>query len=219
MWFLMPPGYYSISEIEMADLERTISALLKPVLDDPSAVEDALRDAHASISLLRTMREHGGVHTAFGMHPDDRQGTSVSVFCLSMIKAAPSTSNLLAVRAGLAAVNSPLWSGNTCRRIELPIGTAALVTGSLAAPTPATMAQRGIVAEASEVFQARLTVPCPDGTHLAVADLTSAATHLAQSYTGILEGIAQTMTFTPPLPTQPVDPSSQRASRILDVLS
>ncbi|WP_327327230.1 hypothetical protein OG735_35505 [Streptomyces sp. NBC_01210] len=217
MWFRLPPGYHTLDAIALDELENVTSALLTPILQSEQGVDHSLRDARAFLSLLDAMHQGGSIHTSIGVHPDGEDGACVSLFSLSVTDIAARTAGLAVAQSALALANSPLWSGNTRRILELPIGvSAALVAGTLSAPPRSLLEDAGISATPSEVFQARLTVSYPSGAHIAVADLTSAATRHAGAYIDILEGIAQTITFAAPVPSAACAP---RPSRILEVLS
>ncbi|MFI2213314.1 hypothetical protein [Streptomyces sp. NPDC020141] len=215
MWFRLPPGYCALDGISLDMLEETTTSLLAPILENAPAVQATLRDAQTLVALLQEMREHGNVYTALGAHPDEVLGTSMSLFSLSMAETSSPSRTLTVARSALAVADSPLWGDCTRRLVELPIGPAALVTGSLALPSREALVAMGIASEPTEIFQARLVVACPAGTHCAVADLTSAAVHHAESYTDILEGIARTMSFTEPTAEAPV----RRHSRIQDLIT
>ncbi|MFC5155047.1 hypothetical protein [Streptomyces amakusaensis] len=211
----MPPGYHSLDRIDLDSLEEVTTSLLAPVLDSTAAVEATIRDARTLVTLLHEMRGLGSVYTAMGVHPDEAYGTSLSLLSLSVVETASPTRNLTTARSGLALADSPLWSDSTRRFVELPIGPAALVAGSLAVPSREALSAVGITAEPTGIFQARLAVACPDGGHCAVADLTSAAVHHSEAYTDILEAIARTLSFSEPAPDAPV----RRHSRIQDLIT
>lgn len=213
MWFRLPPGYYSLDDVDA--LEETASAFLERILDSKTGLDDALRNVHSLASLLTATRDGDSVHASVGIHPDGESGACLSFFMVSMTAVTPRPSALAVAQCALAMAQSPLWNSNTGRLLELPSGMpAALVAGRLAPPPPSLLENAGVTAASSEVFQARLTVACPTGEHIAVADLSSAATRHAEAYTSILEGIAQTVSFIEPVPQTG---SPQRASRILEL--
>ncbi|WP_433572963.1 hypothetical protein [Streptomyces sp. CA-251247] len=216
MWFRLPPGYHSLDDVTLDELEHATTAVLAPILDGTDVVERALVDAQVLVELLATVREGRSMLASIGVHPDGSDGTSLSIFTLAMITNSAPTRILAVAESALSIVESPLWRAHTRKLLELSVGPAALVAGTLAAPPPATLRQMGITVEPIDVFQARLTFSCPGSQHVAVADLTSAATRHADSYTDILEAIGHTMTFTPP---HPVEAPAPRASRILELFS
>ncbi|MCX4820623.1 hypothetical protein OG883_12010 [Streptomyces sp. NBC_01142] len=217
MWFRLPPGYHDLDAISSDDLNQAVSAVLPPILESDPAVDSSLDDMRTLLGLLSAIREGGSVHTSIGVHPDGKDGASISLFSLSVTHSASRTAGLAVAQSALALASSPLWSANTCKLLELPMGLpAALVAGRLSPPPLSLLERAGVDAAPCEIFQARLTVPFPTGSHVAVADLASAATRHAESYTDILECIAQTLVF-----TSPASPISlpQPPSRILDLLS
>jgi hypothetical protein len=214
LWFRLPPGYYECHDFGPADHEEIASALLSAVLNDPADVDSARRQLATASNLLHAMRHEETVHLSLGVHPDE-QGAALSVFGISVSRIEWRPAAMAVAQSALALADSPRWSSNAGRLLDLPSGQpAALVSGTLSAPPRRLLQSAGIVAEPCETFQARLTVPFPTGTHVAVADITSAATRHAAAYTDILEAIAGTISFTSPSP-----PSSppQRPSRLLEL--
>ncbi|MEV6401105.1 hypothetical protein AB0M39_41095 [Streptomyces sp. NPDC051907] len=217
LWFRLPPGYHSLDNDALSEVEQVAMVLMPSIMESPAEVASSLNEARTLVRLLTVMRTHGSVHTAVGVHPDEDNGACISLFSLSVKGIALRTAALAVAQSALALAKSPLWSTSTGKFITLPTGVpAALVSGLLAAPHRDRLESEGITTAPCEVFQARLTVPFPTGVHLAVADLTSAAVRHAGSYTDVLEGIAQTIAFDAPSPA--VAPA-QRPSRILELLS
>ncbi|MFF0447959.1 hypothetical protein ACFYT4_16380 [Streptomyces sp. NPDC004609] len=217
VWFRLPPGYHSLDGIDLAEFEQSVSAVLMPMLEGTELRGQALRDAHTLVDLFAALRESENVHTSVGVHPEGDNGSCVSFFSLSVTEIASRTAALAVAQCALAQANSPRWSTNTGRLLKLPGDVpAALVAGTLMPPSPGSLEERGVTAPPVEVFQARLTVPCPTNVHVVVADLTSAATRHAEAYSSILEGIARTMSFIDPVESAgPV----RRPSRILELFS
>ncbi|WP_190123545.1 hypothetical protein [Streptomyces inusitatus] len=167
-------------------------------------------------NLLAAMWTSETAHMSIGVHPDGEHGASVSLFSLSMAGIASRTAGLAVAQCALAQMNSPLWSESTGRLLTLSSGLpAALVAGTLVSPPDESLEELGITADFEGVFQARLTIPCPTGEHIAVADLTSAAVRNSEAYTSILEGIGQTMSFSEPVETP--EPAPRPTSRIRDL--
>ncbi|MEU0391464.1 hypothetical protein ABZ208_01500 [Streptomyces sp. NPDC006208] len=200
----------------MADIDQVARTVLPSILDDRSTVDRTLNELRVIFSLLSAMRGNDSVHASLGVHPDGDVGAAFSVFSLSVTRTEIRSPALAAAQSALAIAKSPVWRTNTTRHLQLPIGmSATLVAGFLSAPPAELLAGAGIDASTCEVFQARLAVPFPTNRHIAVADLTSAAIRHAESYTDIVEGIAQTMTFESPAQSTV---SSRPPSRILELL-
>ncbi|MDQ1007134.1 hypothetical protein QFZ82_001619 [Streptomyces sp. V4I23] len=215
LWFRLPPGYHEYDDFGPEDQQAIASALLPAILDDPADVDSAERQLAAMNNLLRAMRQEATVHLSLGVHPDEEHGAAFSVFCISVSGIQWRPAAMAVAQSALALADSPRWRSNSGRILDLPSGQpAALVSGTLSAPPRQLLQSAGILAEPCETFQARLTVPFPMGTYVAVADITSAATRHAAAYTDILEAIAGTISFTAPsLPSSP----SQRPSRLLEL--
>lgn len=110
-------------------------------------------------------------------------------------------------RAALAVAGSPLWNGSARRFVDLASHLpCAMVSGSVCVPGT----DRGL-------FQARAVTVDPEGRHLLVLDLTSAATEHADAYTNILEAVTHTLGFHDPRP-RPRPAGAGGTSRILEVL-
>ncbi|MFI6283937.1 hypothetical protein ACIBCM_04105 [Streptomyces sp. NPDC051018] len=218
LWFRLPPGYHSLDRVDLSEFEQSVAAVLMPVMEAGELLGKALHDAHSLVNLFAAIRESENVHTSLGVHPERNNGSCVSFFSLSVTEIASRTAALAVAQCALAQANSTRWSTNSGRLLKLPGGVpAALMAGTLRPPDPDCLERRGFTAPRCEVFQARLTVPCPTGVHVAVADLTSAATWHAEAYSSILEGIARTITFIDP--AEPSRPRAQRPSRIRELFS
>ncbi|MEO3974646.1 hypothetical protein [Streptomyces sp. CAU 1734] len=198
-------------------MELSSSEVLRHLSDDTSTVESNIRTLRTAISLLRELRSAGTVHNAIGFHSDDSLGVSVSLFSLTVAATPARAPGFAAAQCVLAQTGSPLWSSNSGRLLTHPSGASmTLVSGTLAPRPRASLATAGITSAPCAVFQARLTMPSPTREHIAVADLTSAATGHAEAYTSILEGIARTMSFSDPENSpEPV----RRTSRIRELFS
>ncbi|MFF3323798.1 hypothetical protein [Streptomyces sp. NPDC002889] len=215
LWFRLPPGYYDLAAFDTADFDMVAGVVLPSILGTEEAVERSMNELGVAVSLLVAMRDQADAHTSIGLHPDGNDGASISLFSLSVTRIEPRTPALAAAQTALSITDSPTWSTNTVKQVELPIGMpAVLISGLLAAPPTDLLEHAEIDAPPCEVFQARLAVPFPTGGHIAVADLTSAATRHSESYTTILECIAQTMAFSPPAP---LAVPSRRPSRLLEL--
>ncbi|MEU7278141.1 hypothetical protein AB0A69_05020 [Streptomyces sp. NPDC045431] len=198
VWFRLPPGFHSLETITDEGLMRAVTSVVTPLLGQSPEADQALRDARVLTELITALFEQGTAFLAFGLHPDGAHGACMSLFSLSTISTAAPSPHVAAARTGITLADSSAWRTRNCRLLELPSGIpAAMVAGTLAPPMD--LVQRaGISPRAGEVFQARIAVPYPSGSHVVVADLASAATRHADSYTDILEGIAHTLSFSHP---------------------
>jgi hypothetical protein len=211
----LPPGYYDLDAIMSADIEQVAVAVLPLILENENLVDCARGELRTVLSLVSALDTDAAVHASFGIHPDGDNGASISLFSLSVTEIESRTPTLAAAQGALAIAGSSSWQVRTGKVIELPVGVhAGLVAGSLAPPPSDLLKRAGIHAPPCEVFQARLAVPFPTGRHLAVAEITSAASRHAESYTDILECIARTVAFADPeLPAPP----TLRQSRLLEL--
>ncbi|GLF98400.1 hypothetical protein [Streptomyces yaizuensis] len=199
----------------LAHIDEGAADALRPLLGDTTMMAVILRDLRITADLLLALHNSDTTHTSLGIHPDERHGACVSFLSLSITRIAHRTPQMAVAQCALAQRESPLWQEAAGRLISLPDGTpAALVSGTLTAPPNHSSQALGVSMPSAEVFQARLTVPFPSREHVAVADLTTAAVHHSSSYSSILEGIAQTMSFSDPgeLQQQP-----QRYSRLREL--
>ncbi|MFF8958434.1 hypothetical protein [Streptomyces sp. NPDC014894] len=216
LWFRLPPGYHSLDALDLSSLQRSASPVLTSLLEGTELLGPALRDVHRLTNLLAALRTSDTVHLSVGVHPDDEHGASVSFFSLSMANIATRPAGLAVAQCALAQMKSPCWNTSAGRLLRLPNGMpAALVAGTLVDPPRESLEELGIDKALDKVFQARLTIPCPSGEHIAVADLTSAAVRNSEAYTSILEGIGLTMSFSSPV--ESAAPVPQPTSRIRDL--
>lgn len=207
VWFRLPPGFHDIGPEDRGALEEAAEAL--------AALGDAGEGAGSQLGrLMDRLDELAGqpglhlVHTAVGLHPEGPETVSTSLFSLAVRLADDAGAGAGVARAALALAGSAHGSGWTRRFLDLPSGLpCALVCGVL--PVPGT--DRGL-------FQARAVTAHPDGRHLLLLDLTSAATEHADAYTAILEAVAHTIAFADPEPRPPGQPGGAGTSRILELL-
>ncbi|MEE1754043.1 hypothetical protein [Streptomyces sp. SP18CS02] len=217
IWFRLPPGYHTLDPSTYGLLESAGATIVAPIIEGTQPTGQLRAEMRAVVDLLTALTEQGCMHMALGVHPDGAHGACTSLFSLSALESTAPTPQTAAAQAALGMANSPLWQASRRALLELPGGTpAALVAGTLTPPT-GLLHSCGITVAAQEVFQARVAVPFPDASHVAIADLTSAAVRHAEEYTDILEGIAHTFTFVNPESPSAVPNST--SSRILDLLT
>lgn len=226
VWFRLPPGFHDIGPGDRDALEEVAAAL--GGLDDGAGVGSGAgtdagadagsgADAGAGPQLARLMDcldalagQPGQrlVHTAVGLHPDGPEAVSTSLFSLTVRTTGDPGPGAGVARVALALARSALWNGSTRRFVDLASGLpCALVSGTVCVPG----VDRGL-------FQARAVTAHPDGLHLLVLDLTSAATEHADAYTAILEAVAHTLGYRDPSPRPPGPPGCAGTSRILELL-
>ncbi|WP_326586991.1 hypothetical protein [Streptomyces sp. NBC_01294] len=196
VWFRLPPGFHDIGPENRASLNSFAEAL---------GSSDAQRELSHLMDDLEKLTGHHVVHTALGFHPEDPVGVTTSLFSLTVRPVEQPNSRLAVARTALAMADSPLWTSSIRRFIDLPSALpCCLVAGIIAVPDVE-----------HRLFQARVATVHPDGLHLLVLDLTSAATQHADAYTDILEAVAHTLLFSDP---EPSVPPAAGTSRILEVL-
>lgn len=213
VWFRLPPGFHDIRPEDRDVLEEVAEAL--GALG--GAGEGAGPRAGSQLGLLLDrLDELAGqpglhlIHTSFGLHPEGPETVSTSLFSLAVRAAEEAGAGAGVARVALALARCAPGSGSTRRFLDLASGLpCALVCGVL--PVPG--ADRGL-------FQARAVTAHPDGRHLLLLDLTSAATGHADAYTAILEAVAHTIAFADPdpKPAPPGPPGDAGTSRILELL-
>ncbi|WP_455360243.1 hypothetical protein [Streptomyces sp. SYSU K21746] len=218
IWFRLPPGFHDFGLTALQGLDRTITEALSPVLGGVTAVDRALGEARSLASLVNALYNQSTKFTSLGFHPDGESGVCTSIFSLAVQATASRHPQMALARIGVSLARSPLWSTSECRVLDLPCGApATLVAGTMTAP-PTVLAQAGLSPVTNSVFQARLAVPYPGGSHVAVADLTSPVLRYADAYVDILEGVAHTIRFLDPEATSSPPPAG-RPSRILEALA
>ncbi|MDJ0382677.1 hypothetical protein [Streptomyces sp. G-G2] len=203
VWFRLPPGYHDFSSQSIEALREAL-----PLFTDDATSERAERQTGEFIDHLEQLPAHHVLHTSLGLHPDGEAGFVTSLFSLSVRPCGQNNPRLAVARASLGIARAPSWLTVDCRFLELPSALpCSLVTGTQSVP-----------GRDSPVSQARLVLAHTAGSHVVIADLTSAATQHADAYADILEGIAHTIAFTDPA-SVPQAKNSSPTSRILDVLS
>ncbi|KOU23009.1 hypothetical protein ADK49_08260 [Streptomyces sp. WM6349] len=196
MWFRLPPGFHSIGPDDRATFNGLTQAM---------GSSDAQRDLSQLMDSLEELVDHDVVHIAIGLHPEEPVGVATSLFALTVRPAGQPNPRLTVARTALAIARSPLWTSTIRQFIDLPSGLpCCLVAGTISVPA----LERGL-------FQARVATVHPDGLHLVLLDLTSAATQYAAAYTDIVEAVAHTLVFSNPEATGPTPTGT---SRILEVL-
>ncbi|MFE9560699.1 hypothetical protein ACFYM0_06275 [Streptomyces sp. NPDC006487] len=208
VWFRLPPGFHDIGPEDRDAIEEVAEAL--GALGGDSGAGAQLGRLMDCLDALAAQPGLHLVHTAVGLHPEGPETVSTSLFSLAVRPAEDAGAGAGAARVALALARSALGSGSTRRYLDLASGLpCALVSGVL--PVPGT--DRGM-------FQARAVTAHPDGRHLLLLDLTSAATEHADAYTAILEAVAHTIAFADPeadsRPTGP--PGGAGTSRIRELL-
>ncbi|MCM1967260.1 MULTISPECIES: hypothetical protein [unclassified Streptomyces] len=225
VWFRLPPGFHDIGPEDRGALEE-VAGVLEALADfgdgtDAAAAAGAAAGTGAGAQLALLMDrldELAGqpglhlVHTAVGLHPEGPEAVSTSLFSLSVRPAEePGSATGAAAgvaRTALALARSAPGGGSTRSFVELASGLpCALVCGVV----PASGTDRGL-------FQARAVTAHPEGRHLFLLDLTSAATEHAGAYTAILEAVAHTLSFADPRARTPGPPGGAGTSRILELL-
>ncbi|MGW6705425.1 hypothetical protein ACWGDE_11110 [Streptomyces sp. NPDC054956] len=198
VWFRLPPGFHDIGRADRAALNEVAEAL---------GVPEAGRQLARLMDGLDALAGHHVVHTSIGLHPDEPEGLSASLFSLAVLRAGHPNPRVSVARAALAVAGSALWSGSTRRFVDLASELpCALVAGVISVPG----VERGL-------FQARAVTVHPEGRHVLVLDLTSAATGHAEAYTTILEAVTHTIAFQDPSPG-PRPPGAAGTSRVLELL-
>ncbi|MGW1770792.1 hypothetical protein [Streptomyces sp. NPDC002104] len=219
VWFRLPPGFHDIGPGDRGALEEMAAALEEAAGGGPAAGAEAGAGAGAGagsqlarlMDRLDELAAQPGLHllhSAVGLHPEGPETVSTSLFTLAVRAAEEAGAAAAVARTALALARSAPASGSARSFLDLASGLpCALVCGVL--PGPA--AGRGL-------FQARAVTAHPDGRHLLLLDLTSAATGHAGAYAEILEAVAHTISFTDPGPRPPGPTGGGGTSRILELL-
>ncbi|MFD3938597.1 hypothetical protein ACFWSF_09840 [Streptomyces sp. NPDC058611] len=196
LWFRLPPGFHDISPSDRSALEAVADALESPA---------AQRDIAQLTKGLVSLHAHDVAYTSIGLHPDDPAGMATSVFSLTVRPAQHPNPRVSVAQTALTIARCTLWRDPMRRLIDLPSGLPCCLVAGLISPD-------GV---GDHLFQARVTTTDPEGQHILILDLTSAAVGYADAYTSILEAVAHTLSFTDPNP-RPAE--SMRTSRLLEVL-
>ncbi|WP_327678336.1 hypothetical protein [Streptomyces sp. NBC_00467] len=195
LWFRLPPGFVDLDPDELPTIRDQVVEDVAILCSDPSARDQRLLETDVLLNLLSELPMQGITYLAFGLHTGGDAGFSTSVLSFADVPTNAPTSTMAAAQCALELVLNPLGSVVTRELLEIPCGSpAALVTCLL--PEPPTE----VPGHKRDVFQTRLGVARPTGSHVVVVDLTTTTVELADEYTEILRGIGQTISFTDPTP-------------------
>ncbi|MFJ9339778.1 hypothetical protein ACIRP0_10840 [Streptomyces sp. NPDC101733] len=197
VWFRLPAGFHDLSPHDRESLDVVAEALgsisgrqeLSELMDNV----DRFTDRHVA-------------YTSIGLHPDGAVGVATSVFALTLRPAEHPNPRVSVARTTLAITRSRLWTESSGRVLDLPSTLpCSMVTGAISLPG---VGQR--------LFQGRIVMAHPSGTHVVLLDLTSAAIRYTDAYTDIIEAVAHTVAFSDPEPSPHTDP--KQPSRVMEVL-
>ncbi|WP_327303298.1 hypothetical protein OG730_06515 [Streptomyces sp. NBC_01298] len=212
VWFRLPPGFHDIGPGDRGALEEVAAALEAPGGSGDGNAAGAGSQLARLMDCLDALAAQPGLsllHSAVGLHPEGPETVSTSLFSLAVRPAEDAGAGAAVARTALALARATPGNGATRRFLDLASGLpCALVCGVL--PGPGT-GGRGL-------FQARAVTAHPEGHHLLLLDLTSAATEHADAYAAILEAVAHTIAFADPSPRPPGRPGGGGTSRILELL-
>lgn len=205
VWFRLPPGFHDIGPADRSALTEVAEALGGP------GAREQLGPLMDALDALAGVAGQDLVHTSVGLHPDGPEAVSTSLFSLTVRPADGAGPRADVARTALAVAGSALWSGSTRRFVDLASALPCyLVSGAVSVP-----------GTGPDLFQARAVTAHPEGRHVLVLDLTSAATEHADAYTSILEAVTHTVGFADPRPRPlplPGAPGVGGTSRILELL-
>ncbi|MEH0418837.1 hypothetical protein [Streptomyces sp. B21-083] len=202
LWFAEPAGFTALPfEVFLSEpgspAADDLHAAVAPFLD--SAPDELLRqqfiaNVASGQQLLGTLREFGTVHCSIGLHRDDVDETGanssqplLSFFTIAWRDTAVAPRGVTAARAVTSA------DGHTgIEFLELPCGPATLSESTL---TPS--AESGL--QQQPLIQIHAHLPHPDCKRLAVLTVSTTAVARRAEYRGIIQQIAETVSFENPL--------------------
>lgn len=202
LWFAEPAGFTALPLDTLLPepgslAAENLRAVVAPFLD--SAPNELVRqqfiaNVASGQQLLGALREFGTVHCSIGLHRDDvdETGTSsgqplFSYFTISWCDTAVAPRGVTAARAVTSA------DGHTgIEFLELPCGPATLSETTLTPPAESGLPQQPLL-------QIHAHLPHPDCKRMAVLTVSTTAVARRAEYRGILQQIAETVSFENPL--------------------
>jgi hypothetical protein len=202
-WYEIPFGYAPLdvypSDERMAELAREILALP----DDVRGRADQMFRLYALT--MYELQKHRVQGCALGIHPDEKEGASMSVLTVSSVDV-PGSVGPKAVLATLLGSGAGETRETGIVPVELPCGPGFL-THSVESPVPAgaSVTDGEDVEEAggrghpeAPVWRGMLAIPDTRASAIVVLQLVSPSVHLADDYRNVLVGIGRTVSFTDP---------------------
>ncbi|MEW2115855.1 hypothetical protein AB0945_11765 [Streptomyces sp. NPDC005474] len=201
LWFAEPAGFTALPfEVFLSEpgspAADNLHAAVAPFLD--SAPDELLRqqfiaDVASGQQLLGVLREFGTVHCSIGLHRDDVDETGansrplLSFFTIAWRDTAVAPRGVTAARAVTSA------DGHTgIEFLELPCGPATLSESTLTPSVESGLQQQSLL-------QIHAHLPHPDCKRLAVLTVSTTAMARRAEYRGIIQQIAETVSFENPL--------------------
>ncbi|MDX3456962.1 hypothetical protein PV396_34280 [Streptomyces sp. ME02-8801-2C] len=202
LWFAQPAGFTDLPfKVFLSEpgspAADNLRAAVAPFLD--SAPNELVRqqfiaNVASGQQLLGALHEVGTVHCSIGLHRDDVDDAGANIgqpllsfFTISWRDTAVSPRGVTAARAVTSAV------GHTrIEFLELPCGPATLSESTLSPPAESGLSQQPLL-------QVHAHLPHPDCKRMAVLTVSTTAVARRAEYRGILQQIAETVSFENPL--------------------
>ena len=195
LYFGQPIGYFPL---DLENSESVVGAFLETFrtetdLDehDRSLLVDGMEVMDAQ---MNAVKDAGGIYFAYGVHQDPKVGFAESF--LTVYVREVGLGNPRAVLAGFAEAATGEPDIKAVSRTDFSGGPAVIAEYERVLPAVST--DRVPSNERVALHQLRAGFAFPDGSKLAVLELTSRHTHLWDSYRNVLLGVADTVRFSDP---------------------
>lgn len=197
VYFSQPIGYFPI---DLAGSEPLVGAFLEGFRAEPDLSEhdrDLLVDGMEVLDAqLNAVKDAGGIYFAYGMHPDEKLGFAESYLAVYVHEVG--LGNPRAVLAGYAEAATGEGGVKAVSRREFAGGPA--VVAEYERVLAAVSTEHVPANEKVTLHQLQAAFATPDGSRIAILELTTRHTHLWQHYREVLLATADTLTFEAPEP-------------------
>jgi len=191
-WYGLPVGYVSLDLEPPAERVMGIVHQLRTLPEqERSEADRALRLYAGIVSQLNANRVQ---ECALGVHPNDSDGFTTSVFTLSTLPTGGSSAKL--VVAGLAG-RAADGRDEDMRPLDLPCGVGFLAEKRPPAPRSSQQPEADDVLP-GHLWQGTIAVAEPSSPELIVLQMVTPDLDFVDAYRDVLLGIARTLTFTDP---------------------
>ena len=193
-WFNMPRGFV---QLDLNPSIERVEALVEQVLNLPDDLRGhAERVLQFWAGIITLMNANDVQVSAIGLHPDDNDGISFSVFTVSTVSTSGANPKLVLAR--LLETGAEI-KDDEMRPLELPCGIGFLMEKERRTVAPRSVPERGNSIPEGTVWQGTVAVAGTGSSDITVLQLVTAALDLTEDYRNVLLGIAATLTFSNPL--------------------
>ena len=200
-WYEIPFGY---AQLDVYPSDERLAELAREVLALPDGVRERADQMFRLYALtMYELQKHRVQGCALGLHPDEKEGASMSVLTVSSVDV-PGSVGPKAVLATLLGSGAGETQETGIVPVELPCGPGFL-TQSVERPAPAGASAADGEESVEDrdrpeapVWRGMLAIPDTRASAIVALQLVSPSVHLAEDYRNVLVGVGRTVSFTDP---------------------